>query len=319
MCVLLWAFHCSRVHLLLSYTHLPPTLLLAQDMFPQSQRVPSILSSPCLPSLTPVPMPPTYPPTCRFAQVVMWLEALAAQQLPQDHVQLGSTYRFGSQEGVWNYTLRGQPAAGSKSAGGAELDPDAVSRDQLMLAVGDKQNEQRLAAWAWRLIRAGGSVALQRAENWRCCWELLALGSSLTNCVVWCTQEEKQSQRLLLSSVLLSHVWRSPPLLHIAAAAATSCCLLLQAASRRLASCVAMQVSRGVLCRCQVLGPGAPCLLVRLLSRPQQHLSNRVTCRSVQLMQGVGGCCGGCGLVCAALLWLVLRTLFPSRCMNSGV
>jgi hypothetical protein len=60
---------------------------------------------------------------------------------------------------VWKDTLRGLGGgAGSGSRqGGAdtEFDPDAVSRDQLKLARGDQQNEQRLANWVWRLVRAG--------------------------------------------------------------------------------------------------------------------------------------------------------------------
>lgn len=95
--------------------------------------------------------------SCRFAQVVMWLETLASQKLPADPVQLAASYRFGSQEGVWKDTLRGLGGHGRPGAD-VELDSDAVSRDQLKLAVGDMQNEQRLAAWVWRLVRAGEGV-----------------------------------------------------------------------------------------------------------------------------------------------------------------
>jgi hypothetical protein len=87
----------------------------------------------------------------------MWLETLASQKLPADPVQLAASYRFGSQEGVWKDTLRGLGGHGRPGAD-VELDPDAVSRDQLKLAVGDMQNEQRLAAWVWRLVRAGEGV-----------------------------------------------------------------------------------------------------------------------------------------------------------------
>lgn len=99
-------------------------------------------------------------PPCRFAQVVMWLESLASQKLPQDPVQLAASFRFGSQEGVWKDTLRGLGGGHSRQGlADTELDPDAVSRDQLKLARGDQQNEQRLANWVWRLVRAGEAAA----------------------------------------------------------------------------------------------------------------------------------------------------------------
>lgn len=112
----------------------------------------------------------SHPPPRRFAQVVMWLESLASQKLPQDPVQLAASFRFGSQEGVWKDTLRGLGGGGGHSSrqGGVadtELDPDAVSRDQLKLARGDQQNEQRLANWVWRLVRAGERQLLP-AGHW---------------------------------------------------------------------------------------------------------------------------------------------------------
>ena len=93
--------------------------------------------------------------TSRFAQVVMWLEALAAQKLP-DPVRDPSC-RFGPQEGVWKETLRGLGSS-TRHGGSAdsELDPDAPSRDQLRLALADREAGLKLAAWAWRLVRAGG-------------------------------------------------------------------------------------------------------------------------------------------------------------------
>lgn len=97
--------------------------------------------------------------SCRFAQVVMWLESLASQKLPQDSVQLGASFRFGSQEGVWKDTLRGL-GGHSRAVTDTEMDPDSVSRDQLKLARGDQGNEQRLAHWVWRLVRAGETLWL---------------------------------------------------------------------------------------------------------------------------------------------------------------
>ena len=116
----------------------------------------------------------------------MWLEALASQKLPQDPVQLAASYRFGSQEGVWKDTLRGLGGPGRQGGADVEFDPDAVSRDQLRVALGDQQNEQRLAAWVWRLVRAGeaesaglvphttlsdivSQLLLQRAPMWYRC------------------------------------------------------------------------------------------------------------------------------------------------------
>lgn len=81
----------------------------------------------------------------------------------------------------------------------------------------------------------------------------------------------------------------------------TSCCMLVQVASRRLASCATTRASPGALCRCQVQAPGGPYLLARLHSRPQHHLSIRVTCRSVQLVQGLGAIAGCGGAVDASL------------------
>lgn len=88
----------------------------------------------------------------------MWLESLASQKLPQDSVQLGASFRFGSQEGVWKDTLRGL-GGHSRAVTDTEMDPDSVSRDQLKLAQGDQGNEQRLAHWVWRLVRAGELLA----------------------------------------------------------------------------------------------------------------------------------------------------------------
>lgn len=97
----------------------------------------------------------------------MWLEGLAAQKLPQTQEELQATCRFNAKDGVWRDTLRvlagsgfgGSSAAAAGARGsdssGSELDPDAVSRDQLKLALGDRQNDQRLVAWVWRLVRAG--------------------------------------------------------------------------------------------------------------------------------------------------------------------
>jgi hypothetical protein len=86
--------------------------------------------------------------------VVSWLEGLASQQLPRDAVQLAANFRFGAQDGVWKDTLRGL-GGHSRHAADTELDPDAVSRYQLKLARGDQLNEQRLAQWVWKLVRAG--------------------------------------------------------------------------------------------------------------------------------------------------------------------
>jgi hypothetical protein len=86
--------------------------------------------------------------------VVSWLEGLASQQLPRDAVQLAANFRFGAQDGVWKDTLRGL-GGHSRHAADTELDPDAVSRYQLKLARGDQLNEQRLAQWVCKLVRAG--------------------------------------------------------------------------------------------------------------------------------------------------------------------
>jgi len=98
---------------------------------------------------------------CSFAQVVMWLEALAAQKLP-DPLRDASC-RFTSQDGVWRETLRalGGPGHHTAAGPGSELDPDAVSRDQLKLAVANQENDKKLAAWAWRLVRAGATPGTQ--------------------------------------------------------------------------------------------------------------------------------------------------------------
>jgi hypothetical protein len=83
--------------------------------------------------------------------VVVWLEGLASQKLPQDPVQLAASYRFGSQEGVWKDTLRGLGGQGRQGGADVELDPDAVSRDQLELALGTRRRSSgwRPGCGAW--------------------------------------------------------------------------------------------------------------------------------------------------------------------------
>lgn len=111
--------------------------------------------------LLPVDNPAALLLPCSFAQVVMWLEALAAQKLP-DPLRDASC-RFTSQDGVWRETLRalGGPGHHTAAGAGSELDPDAVSRDQLKLAVANQENDKKLAAWAWRLVRAGATPGIQ--------------------------------------------------------------------------------------------------------------------------------------------------------------
>lgn len=82
----------------------------------------------------------------RCAQVVCWLESLAAERL-----QEAPPARFAHHEGLWRETLLTTSAA----AGAMELDPDAPSRGKVRLAAGDFKGEERLAAHLWQLIRAG--------------------------------------------------------------------------------------------------------------------------------------------------------------------
>uniref|UniRef100_A0A383W4J3 Nuclear pore complex protein n=1 Tax=Tetradesmus obliquus TaxID=3088 RepID=A0A383W4J3_TETOB len=112
----------------------------------------------------------------RLAQVVCWLESLAAQQL-----QDAPAARFAHHEGLWRETLLsfGLTAKGSSSlsAGGAagviELDPDAPSRGKVKLSQGDFRGEERLASHLWQLIRAGKLrearlLCCQAGQAWRC-------------------------------------------------------------------------------------------------------------------------------------------------------
>ncbi|WIA33136.1 hypothetical protein OEZ86_006287 [Tetradesmus obliquus] len=112
----------------------------------------------------------------RLAQVVCWLESLAAQQL-----QDAPASRFAHHEGLWRETLLsfGLTAKGSSSlsAGGAagviELDPDAPSRGKVKLSHGDFRGEERLASHLWQLIRAGKLrearlLCCQAGQAWRC-------------------------------------------------------------------------------------------------------------------------------------------------------
>lgn len=89
---------------------------------------------------------------CRCAQVVCWLESLAAQRL-----QEAPPARFAHHEGLWRETLL---TSSSSSTATLELDPDAPARDKARLAVGDVQGEERLAAHLWQLIRAGKELIL---------------------------------------------------------------------------------------------------------------------------------------------------------------
>jgi hypothetical protein len=145
----------------------------------------SPIEHPCTPPYAQnVPMP-SLPPAaahtrtgscCRVAQVVCWLEALAAQQL-----QEAPAARFAHHEGLWRETLlsfglasktpAASSAASTPGATGAaagsvtELDPDAPSRAKVKLSQGDLRGEERLASHLWQLIRAGEAAEQVACRN----------------------------------------------------------------------------------------------------------------------------------------------------------
>ncbi|KAF8067307.1 SRL1 [Scenedesmus sp. PABB004] len=103
----------------------------------------------------------------RCAQVVCWLESLAAQRL-----QDAPGARFALHEGLWRETLL-TTGTGTGAGGAAELDPDAPGRGKVKLALGDRQGEERLAAQLWALLRAGKlregrQLCCQAGQAWRC-------------------------------------------------------------------------------------------------------------------------------------------------------
>ncbi|KAF6260753.1 107-domain-containing protein [Scenedesmus sp. NREL 46B-D3] len=138
----------------------------------------------------------------RLAQVVCWLESLAAQQL-----QEAAAARFAHHDGLWRQTLlsfgssksaaapeSGTSASASAGAAGGvlELDPDAPSRAKVKLSQGDLQGEERLALHLWQLIRAGKLrearlLCCQAGQAWRCMslagageWGPLPVGAAAT-------------------------------------------------------------------------------------------------------------------------------------------
>ncbi|KAI8477109.1 MAG: 107-domain-containing protein [Monoraphidium minutum] len=140
----------------------------------------------------------------RVAQVVAWLESLAAQRLAA-----APPLGFSAAEGVWRETLllsRGGGGGGG-GGGGVELDPDAPTRGVVALRGEDQRNEERLASQLWQLLRAGKLQQAQElcrrcGQNWRAAalagggpWGPLPVGAAAADADE-CMEEEWQAEDL---------------------------------------------------------------------------------------------------------------------------
>lgn len=115
----------------------------------------------------------------RVARVVAWLEFLAAEQLDCEEAGWGTglANRFSKDEGVWRETRTRVAATATARTAGAgayvsELDPDAATRQGKSIDPDNARDEERLMAYAWRLLRAGKLDAVRQlcadcGQPWR--------------------------------------------------------------------------------------------------------------------------------------------------------